>query len=135
MGKQKLNIEICRALAKNNGGKCISTEYVNVNHKLTWECKHKHYWSASLDSVKNHKSWCPECAKTLRAKNRKKRNPPKIDKDKVDNYHKVYYQANKKKILEQNKLYRKNNKEKVNKIKSEWKKTIKSWLQNTVRNH
>ncbi|PKP58873.1 MAG: hypothetical protein CVT88_06570 [Candidatus Altiarchaeales archaeon HGW-Altiarchaeales-1] len=38
-GNAKLTIEDMQELAKNNGGKCLSTEYINTRTKLKWQCK------------------------------------------------------------------------------------------------
>ncbi|PKP58872.1 MAG: hypothetical protein CVT88_06565 [Candidatus Altiarchaeales archaeon HGW-Altiarchaeales-1] len=48
-------------LAKNNGGKCLSTEYINTRTKLKWQCKEGHTWKATPDNIKRSR-WCPYCA-------------------------------------------------------------------------
>lgn len=63
-GTKKLNISIMRNIAKENGGKCLSRNYVNARTKLKWICSKKHIWYAVGDSVKNFKTWCPKCRRT-----------------------------------------------------------------------
>lgn len=50
----------CHLLAKENGGKCLSKEYINSKSKLTWQCKEGHIWDASYDSIRSG-SWCSIC--------------------------------------------------------------------------
>jgi len=52
------------ALEKN--GKCLSSEYINIDSKLDWECQHGHIWKASLYGIKSQKTWCPVCAGILK---------------------------------------------------------------------
>ncbi len=49
-------------LAKERGGKCLSTYYGGTCNKLKWQCKKDHIWEASPTSVSNLGTWCPECA-------------------------------------------------------------------------
>lgn len=59
--RKKLNIETYQEIAKSRGGKCLSKTYTSGKHKLNWECKNGHRWSAEATSVKvGH--WCPKCA-------------------------------------------------------------------------
>lgn len=60
-GNAKLTIEKMRALALERGGECLSSEYINVNAKLSWRCAHRHEWSATPDNVKYGGNWCPYC--------------------------------------------------------------------------
>ena len=55
-----------RLLAKQRGGKCLSTEYRNVRTKLLWKCRKGHEWAATPDNVKRG-SWCPTCARASAA--------------------------------------------------------------------
>ena len=62
-GKKKLNgLKVAREIAGSYGGKCLSTEYVNIITKMLWECKERHRWKTSLNHVRNSNSWCPYCA-------------------------------------------------------------------------
>lgn len=57
----KITINDCISVAEKHGGKCNSTEYVNSNTKMDWECKIGHRWPAIFLHIKrNH--WCPYCA-------------------------------------------------------------------------
>ena len=59
---KKLKINEIKKLAEKHNGKCLSKEYINNRTKLKWQCKEGHVWYASLNIVKNQKSWCPYCA-------------------------------------------------------------------------
>lgn len=61
-GNIQLTIQEMQILASAKGGKCLSSEYINYETLLTWECALKHIWQASGGSIKYNKSWCPECA-------------------------------------------------------------------------
>lgn len=58
---KRLGIEAMNVLAKNHDGKCLSTEYVNANTKLIWQCSEGHQWEALPNSIKRG-SWCPTCS-------------------------------------------------------------------------
>ncbi len=49
-------------IAKNKGGKCLSSEYINNYSKMLWECEEGHQWEATANNIKSE-SWCPYCAK------------------------------------------------------------------------
>lgn len=55
-------IDNAQNLAKEHGGKCLSTEYINSSTKLMWECAEGHQWKANYNSVQ-HDTWCPECGR------------------------------------------------------------------------
>lgn len=57
----KLSIKIAYNIAKKRNGKCLSEKYISCDKKLVWKCKNNHLWKASLSSIKNNKTWCPEC--------------------------------------------------------------------------
>lgn len=63
VGFAKLTIDEMKQLAESKKGKCLSTVYINSDTKLRWECEFGHQWDALPNSVKNKKSWCPDCAK------------------------------------------------------------------------
>ncbi len=67
---QKLSLEHFAEIAVSKGGKLLSTEYVNSQSKLFWECANGHQWFASANQVK-HRSWCKECANVVTAKKRR----------------------------------------------------------------
>lgn len=56
-----LTLDDMHKLAAERGGKCLSTEYVNAQTKLLWECSNGHTWYAPSRHVRNDESWCPEC--------------------------------------------------------------------------
>lgn len=61
-GNQPLGMDVMYKLAKENGGKCLSSKYGNCKKKMLWECKNKHQFQSAPDSVKQGK-WCPICYK------------------------------------------------------------------------
>lgn len=65
-GKMKLTIEDMQKIAADNGGKCLSTEYVNTQTKLEWECECGYKWFATPGHVKHSKSWCGKCAENAK---------------------------------------------------------------------
>jgi len=60
-GKQAGTIEEMHAIAEKRGGKCLSSEYVNKETKLKWQCAEGHQWEANPASIKRG-SWCSACA-------------------------------------------------------------------------
>jgi hypothetical protein len=60
------NLKEYQEIAKNWGGICLSTSYVNSTVKLKWLCKEGHIWEASPGKIKGSENrkgtWCPECA-------------------------------------------------------------------------
>lgn len=60
-GKEKHSLEEVRALARERGGECLSSEYVNTTTPLRWRCQHGHEWRAAFGNVRGG-SWCPKCA-------------------------------------------------------------------------
>ena len=59
--KRKITIKKCQQVAKERGGKCLSTEYKNSSKKMLWECSEGHQWDASYSSIKHESSWCRKC--------------------------------------------------------------------------
>jgi hypothetical protein len=62
-GGKKKTIKDMQELAKQYGGECLSTTYVNSKHKLKWRCDKGHVWESRYDSFKNKRNWCPLCIK------------------------------------------------------------------------
>ena len=58
---KKGTIEEMQELAAANGGKCLSTEYVDSKSKLIWQSAEGREWMATPDSVRQGK-WCPQNA-------------------------------------------------------------------------
>lgn len=59
---QRLTITEMARIAKQRGGTCLSTNYVNNRTKLALRCKIGHRWMATPSSLKAG-SWCPVCHK------------------------------------------------------------------------
>jgi hypothetical protein len=55
-------IKDMQSLAKDNGGICLSKNYVNVKTKLIWKCENNHVWESTPDNIKKGR-WCPHCNK------------------------------------------------------------------------
>jgi hypothetical protein len=60
-GNIRLRIEEFKKIAKEQGGRCLSENYVNNHTKLLWECSAGHRWEAIPNSIKRG-SWCQKCA-------------------------------------------------------------------------
>jgi len=69
-GIRKLTIKEMQMFAKEQGGRCLSREYVNAHTKLLWECAEGHQWEAMPTNIQ-HGSWCPKCYSIRRANQRK----------------------------------------------------------------
>lgn len=69
-GHTRLTLQSMQSLAKSRKGKCLSTEYKNVNSALKWECEKGHVWEAIPSNIKKG-SWCPQCAIEMRKETRK----------------------------------------------------------------
>ncbi|PFH11526.1 putative zinc ribbon protein [Collimonas sp. PA-H2] len=50
-----------RRIARERGGKLLSTEYLSNSDKLTWRCKYGHVWEAQPINIKIG-SWCRQCS-------------------------------------------------------------------------
>jgi len=59
--KAPLRLVDLNELAKIKGGKCLSTDYVNSQTHLIWECTEGHQWKTTARTIK-HGAWCPYCA-------------------------------------------------------------------------
>ena len=62
--KQRSSINEIYILAANRGGKCLSTEYINAQKPLLWECNNGHQWKTSANNIQQGK-WCPKCSSGL----------------------------------------------------------------------
>lgn len=49
-----------RNLARERGGRCLSSAYLGMAKKYEWECSDGHSWSALASSV-NMGTWCKKC--------------------------------------------------------------------------
>ena len=61
----RLSLNEMVAIAASRGGRCLSTEYVNVETPLWWRCKAEHRWTATPASIRSG-SWCPLCVRNQR---------------------------------------------------------------------
>lgn len=59
-GVHRLTLADMRKAAKANGGRCLSTEYINGRTKLHWRCAEGHEWRAVPGSIRQG-TWCPFC--------------------------------------------------------------------------
>lgn len=73
---QTLDLLELKAMAKEKGGRCLSTEYKNVHQKLEWECSQGHIFMMSPNNIRRKSSssrppsWCPICANKKRTEKR-----------------------------------------------------------------
>ncbi len=62
---QRLKLEEMQKIARERGGRCLSTNYKNGRTPLVWVCRHGHYWKASPANVKSgtrrRGTWCRQC--------------------------------------------------------------------------
>jgi hypothetical protein len=49
-----------RRIARERGGECLSSKYVNAATKLRWRCREGHEWRAAPGSIIQG-TWCPIC--------------------------------------------------------------------------
>jgi predicted lactoylglutathione lyase len=56
----KHDISVAHKIASEKRGKCLSSEYVNLETNLKWECKNGHVWDACLGNVMGN-AWCNKC--------------------------------------------------------------------------
>ena len=59
LGKIK-SINDMHILAKEKGGECLSTVYINTATKMEWKCANGHIWDATPTNIRQGK-WCPVC--------------------------------------------------------------------------
>ena len=57
-----ITLEEMNEIAASRGGKCLSKKIVNSKTKLEWQCSKGHVWESTPFSIKNMKSWCPDCS-------------------------------------------------------------------------
>jgi len=57
----KLTLEEMWDFAESKNGKCLSTSYTGMNHKLEWECVVGHRWKAVPNNIIHSNQWCPLC--------------------------------------------------------------------------
>jgi len=59
---KKLNLKICKNVAQNKNGKCLSKEYKGINVKMLWKCELGHEFNMTMGNV-SQGQWCPRCRK------------------------------------------------------------------------
>ena len=59
-GLDKKNIEYYDKFAHAQGGRCLSTKYINALTQYEWECEEGHRWKATATDIQSG-SWCPKC--------------------------------------------------------------------------
>ena len=64
--KKRGSIKTFYKLAKEHGGKCLSTVYDGTYGKLEFECSEGHIWKTSAVNIKTGR-WCPKCSYVFRA--------------------------------------------------------------------
>lgn len=58
--RPNITLEVCKSLAQQRGGECLSTGYVNTKTKMKWRCAEGHQWETTYGSIKSGR-WCPHC--------------------------------------------------------------------------
>lgn len=53
-------IKDMQEIAKNKGGECLSTKYINTKTELKWKCKKGHTWDTKPCNIIEG-CWCPDC--------------------------------------------------------------------------
>jgi len=61
-GSLPRSLEDAWEVARDRGGKCLSTSYINNNTPMLWQCELGHQWEASFNNIKDNGTWCPECS-------------------------------------------------------------------------
>lgn len=64
---RRLTLEDMHAVARARGGQCVSKRFRNTTTHLWWECADGHQWRATPKNVRQHGTWCPDCARGLPA--------------------------------------------------------------------
>jgi hypothetical protein len=64
---RRLTLEDMQRVARARGGKCLSKKFKNTTSHLWWECADGHQWRATPKNVRQHGTWCPDCARGLGA--------------------------------------------------------------------
>jgi len=84
---ERPTIKDAQELAAEHNGKCLSETYTNVRTNMTWECSEKHQWSANYNSIQQG-SWCPQCYRQKKNKEKEKMNKTKEDDQVIHLYKK-----------------------------------------------
>ncbi|CAI2175884.1 19773_t:CDS:2 [Funneliformis geosporum] len=49
---KRLTLDNAFEIAKEHGGICVSTEYINISTPMRWKCANSHEWTATLNNIK-----------------------------------------------------------------------------------
>lgn len=60
MKKTQITIEDFQRHAASRGGRCLTTEYSNLNQRMLFECSKGHRWETAGKNARGG-TWCPEC--------------------------------------------------------------------------
>ena len=60
-GANRLDLEEIQEYAKAHGGKCLSTEYVEIKKKYRFQCSQGHIFEDIYNNMKFRKTFCPTC--------------------------------------------------------------------------
>jgi ssDNA-binding Zn-finger/Zn-ribbon topoisomerase 1 len=58
-----LTLDDAHRAAAAKGGQCLSTEYVNAQINLQWQCQNGHRWFARMGGIRQG-GWCKRCPKS-----------------------------------------------------------------------
>ena len=50
---KRLTLDNAFAIAKERGGTCVSTEYINASTPMQWKCANSHEWTATLNNIRD----------------------------------------------------------------------------------
>lgn len=95
---RRLTIEEMKDMARERGGKCLSSKYINATSKLKWQCKNGHKWEARPLKIRIGR-WCPDCGGSKKLtiedmrKIAQKRNGKCLSKDYINNVTKLTWQC------------------------------------------
>jgi hypothetical protein len=59
--RNKEGLQKCIDIARQKGGKCLSSEYTDAKTPLEWECRQGHQWVIEPQRILYYDSWCQEC--------------------------------------------------------------------------
>jgi hypothetical protein len=59
--RKRLDIIQAQNKAIEKGGKLLSTEYINLETPMEWQCKKGHIFKTCFKNIRGKSSWCPKC--------------------------------------------------------------------------
>jgi len=65
-GNSRGSLSRLREVARERGGRCLATVYVNAQTPVPWRCAEGHTWSA-VPSAVVARTWCPTCSQRAKA--------------------------------------------------------------------